>query len=88
MRSVHCPGDPLDTPLALVLFGVLGDGFRCCSVNMFLFLPYLSIICHNEFLAQDWDLGACASDYWQQDVEITDYVVYSAESPSDYIITF
>lgn len=37
VRSVHCPGDPLDTPLALVLFGVLGDGFPCCSVNMFLF---------------------------------------------------
>lgn len=86
LRFAHCPGDPLDTPLGPVLFGVLGDGF--CSYERVPFLPHLSIICHIEFLAQDWDLGACASDNWQRDVEITDYFVYSAESPSDEIITF
>lgn len=53
------------------------------AMNMFLFLPYLSIICHLKFLAQDWDLRAYASDNWQQDVEITDYFVYGAESSSD-----
>lgn len=82
VRFVHCLGDSLDTPLAQVLFRVLGDGF--CSYEHVPFLLYLSIICHLEFLAQDWPLRAAyASDNWQQDVEITDYFVYSAESSSD-----
>lgn len=46
VRFVHGLGDPLDTSLAQVLFG---DGF--CSYEHVLFFPYLSIICHLEFLA-------------------------------------
>lgn len=81
VRFVHGLGDSLDTPLAQVLFGVLRDGFR--SYEHVSFFPYLSIICHLEFLAQDRDLRAYASDNWQRDVEITEYFAYSAESSSD-----